>query len=636
MIRRKQIIAITMAAALTASVLPAVMSTGSYATDSTTGASAPWNPTPAPAPAPAPKPAPAPAPKPTTTTTTTTTAPKPVATTTAPVSGTNILRLLVEGSFGEDVKLLQTWLNNFSYTLRVDGFFGKLTAGAVRDFQGKNGLVVDGMVGPKTLAKLAPAAPATPVTEEKTVGPAVDTVATASIVNNNADFVKAIGKDGFWLAATLKDLTFTTPLVLEGNFVNDNGAEARKIALYTQDANRNVIDNFTLKAPKLTILSPSARLQNGSFVGDLYVDAAKFEVRTAKVVGNIYVSATGFKLTGATVEGNVYYTTQAAKDGAVIDAKSKVSGEVVLMEPDVVTTASTVDTVDALIKGISTEGKWITNIIRDLKTDKELVVAGEFAKTPPTLSRKLSLYSQITNEDKTKTTTRRFTLTAPKLTVESPNFDLSNGIFNGDIYVNATGFKMTNQVVNGNIYFMTQKAKDTFAPNAASVVNGQKILIDVDVVTTASLVDTASAFEAAISKDGVWLVATVRDIIINKPLVLEGDFKNGEVVDRKIALYTQDDKRVMTRHFTLMAPRLTVKSPNARLQGGIFDTNVYVESANVRLMSTVVDGDVFVSGLNFSLTNAKVTGTIVFMNAEAASTFKADDKSVYKTATMAQ
>lgn len=633
MIRRKQIIAITMAAALTASVLPAVMSTGSYATDSTTGASAPWNPTPAPAPAPKPAPAPAPAPKPTTTTTT---APKPVVTTTAPVSGTNILRLLVEGSFGEDVKLLQTWLNKLSYTLKVDGIFGKLTAGAVRDFQGKNGLVVDGMVGPKTLAKLSPLVSTTPAVEEKTVGPAVDTVATASIVDNNADFVKAIGKDGFWLAGTLKDLTFTTPLVLEGNFVNDNGAEARKIALYTQDANRNVIDNFTLKAPKLTILSPSTRLQNGSFVGDLYVDAAKFEVRTAKVVGNIYVSTAGFKLTGATVEGNVYYTTQAAKDGAVIDAKSKVSGEVVLMEPDVVTTASTVDTVDALIKGIGTEGKWITNIIRDLKTDKELVVAGEFSKTPPTLSRKLSLYSQITNADKTKTTTRRFTLTAPKLTVESPNFDLSNGIFNGDIYVNATGFKMTNQVVNGNIYFMTQKAKDTFAPNAASVVNGQKVLIDVDVVTTASLVDTASAFEAAISKDGVWLVATVRDLVINKPLVLEGDFKNGEVVDRKIALYTQDDKRVMTRHFTLMAPRLTVKSPNARLQGGIFDTNVYVESANVRLMSTVVDGDVFVSGPNFSLTNAKVTGTIVFMNAEAASTFKADDKSVYKTATMAQ
>ncbi|PGS46819.1 hypothetical protein COC46_20550 [Bacillus sp. AFS041924] len=36
----------------------------------------------------------------------------------------------------------------------MDGVFGILTEKAVKEFQHKNGLVVDGIVGPKTWAKL--------------------------------------------------------------------------------------------------------------------------------------------------------------------------------------------------------------------------------------------------------------------------------------------------------------------------------------------------------------------------------------------------------------------------------------------------------------------------------------------------
>lgn len=53
-----------------------------------------------------------------------------------------------------DVKNIQSLLNNFGYNLKVDGVYGKLTASAVRDFQKKNGLKVDGAVGPKTYAVL--------------------------------------------------------------------------------------------------------------------------------------------------------------------------------------------------------------------------------------------------------------------------------------------------------------------------------------------------------------------------------------------------------------------------------------------------------------------------------------------------
>ena len=67
---------------------------------------------------------------------------------------TKISRLLAFGSSGSDVKLLQTYLNNHSYNLKVDGVYGKLTLAAVKNYQSKNALVADGIVGPKTLAKL--------------------------------------------------------------------------------------------------------------------------------------------------------------------------------------------------------------------------------------------------------------------------------------------------------------------------------------------------------------------------------------------------------------------------------------------------------------------------------------------------
>lgn len=110
---------------------------------------------------------------------------------------------------------------------------------------------------------------------------------TASIVDNNAAFEKAISKEGTWIAATLKDLTFDKDLVLEGEFKNRD-VIARKIALYTQDADKKVTARFTLKAPKLTIKSENARIQSGTFVGDIYVEAKGFQLVDTKVDGNVY------------------------------------------------------------------------------------------------------------------------------------------------------------------------------------------------------------------------------------------------------------------------------------------------------------------------------------------------------------
>lgn len=68
---------------------------------------------------------------------------------------------LTYGSRGDEVKKLQQALNSTgSYTLDVDGSYGPATQAAVRDYQTKNGLKVDGIAGEQTLGKLY-AAPAT-------------------------------------------------------------------------------------------------------------------------------------------------------------------------------------------------------------------------------------------------------------------------------------------------------------------------------------------------------------------------------------------------------------------------------------------------------------------------------------------
>lgn len=59
------------------------------------------------------------------------------------------------GSRGQEVSDIQTRLKQWGYYKgNVDGIFGYQTYEAVRHFQTKNGLAVDGIAGPKTLAAI--------------------------------------------------------------------------------------------------------------------------------------------------------------------------------------------------------------------------------------------------------------------------------------------------------------------------------------------------------------------------------------------------------------------------------------------------------------------------------------------------
>lgn len=342
-----------------------------------------------------------------------------------------------------------------------------MTEAAVKDYQGKKGLKVDGIVGPKTLAVLnpapaaaaAPAKPDTPATPAPSPKP--DAVTSASIVNKEAAFETAIGKKGKWIIAALNDLTFDKPLVLDGQFLNGKTDAAtglktiqRKIALYTQDDKHNVTARFTLTAPKLTIMSTNASIQHGTFKGDLYVCVPNFQLVDAKV------------------DGNVYFTTKSAQDTFKMDAKSTITGKKELQlskDVDVVTSASIVNENAAFENAISSKGKWIICLLNNLTFDKDLVLDGQFnnAKTPPAVQRKIALYAQ----DDKHVTTARFTLTAPKLTINSPMASIQKGMFKGDLYITTLNFQLVDAIIDGNVYFTTQEAKDTFKPDATRYHN---------------------------------------------------------------------------------------------------------------------------------------------------------------------
>jgi len=142
-----------------------------------------------------------------------------------------------------------------------------------------------------------------------------DAVTSASIVDNAAAFEKAIGTNGTWIIAITKDVKLDKEITLEGEYKNGKKDTAgkdiiqRKVALYSQDENRNITARYTLTAPKFTIKSPEASIQHGTFKGDLYV------------------SVKNFQLVDATVEGNVYFTSEDIKKSFSMDEKSKVTGK---------------------------------------------------------------------------------------------------------------------------------------------------------------------------------------------------------------------------------------------------------------------------------------------------------------------
>ncbi|NJR18469.1 MAG: CHAP domain-containing protein [Calothrix sp. CSU_2_0] len=79
-----------------------------------------------------------------------------------------LTRILRQGTKGEDVKALQRVLNALGFNAGVvDGDFGENTEAAVRAFQARAGITIDGEVGPQTWKTLDPNAPKSIIPVEK-------------------------------------------------------------------------------------------------------------------------------------------------------------------------------------------------------------------------------------------------------------------------------------------------------------------------------------------------------------------------------------------------------------------------------------------------------------------------------------
>lgn len=101
------------------------------------------------------------------------------------------------GSTGDAVRQLQDLLKKQGYNIVVDGSFGKQTQAAVEEYQKKNGLTVDGIVGNQTWGKLyTPAS----TTESKSYTPSQEVISAGQAVeelenSRPAEYVSPYGED---------------------------------------------------------------------------------------------------------------------------------------------------------------------------------------------------------------------------------------------------------------------------------------------------------------------------------------------------------------------------------------------------------------------------------------------------------
>ena len=274
--------------------------------------------------------------------------------------------------------------------------------------------------------------------------------------------------------------------------------------------------------------------------------------------------------------------------------------------------ASIVSTPAAFEKAISSTGTWNIAVTKNLTIHKNLLVNGEYkngekdASGNGILERRINLYMQ----DKDKKTIARLSLTAPKLTINSPQTTIEHGIFKGNIIVSSNNFRLVDTKVDGNVYFTTNAAKSTFKIDAKSKVTGtQKLVLQLK-TTSISIVSTLAEFKKAISNNGTCIIVIIKNITIDKDLTINGEYKNSEdILERKVDLYRQNKDNNMVDRLCLTTPKLTINSPQTTIEHGI------------------VKGNIYVSSKNFQLIDAKVEGNIYFTTNEAKSTFKMDTKS---------
>lgn len=281
------------------------------------------------------------------------------------------------------------------------------------------------------------------------------------------DLQEALGPDGAWIVLWSGDTTLSEEITVSGEVYQseDDDAPRRKLALYAQDADRNVTDRYTLTVPRLVVEHENTLIQSG------------------EVAGNVYVNAEGFELSGgATINGNLYFADDATQESASISDDSTVIGEIRTgTVADAVSrpTEMTATNADNLQEAVGADGSWIVLFEDDVTVDEDITIFGavyeeEGADAP---RRKLALYTQ----DSDRNVTDRFTLTVPQLVVHHMNTRVQAGTIAGDVYVEEEGFELTSgATIDGNLYFASEAVQDSASISDDSTVTGSTEIGTVD------------------------------------------------------------------------------------------------------------------------------------------------------------
>ena len=139
-----------------------------------------------------------------------------------------------------------------------------------------------------------------------------DATTAASSADDGEALKETASENGTWIIIPTQDMTVDGELVVAGEFRNggeEDGDIYRKIAAYTQDDERNIIDQWTITTDRLVVQSENLNFQGGILEGDVYVEANGFQLHeTATVTGNVIFANADYEASAAldgTVEGEV-------------------------------------------------------------------------------------------------------------------------------------------------------------------------------------------------------------------------------------------------------------------------------------------------------------------------------------------
>ncbi len=135
-----------------------------------------------------------------------------------------------------------------------------------------------------------------------------DAVTTPSVTGDPTEFEKSLSWNGNWITAALNDITLDKDLNVDGEFHDKNDQSKdiyRKLALYTQDSDKNVTGTFTLTVPQMIVASENFRIQEGVVNGNVIVKANGFELKNATIDGDLTFESEEYKQSAKLEEGTV-------------------------------------------------------------------------------------------------------------------------------------------------------------------------------------------------------------------------------------------------------------------------------------------------------------------------------------------